>query len=165
MTADATGDGGHAPPRLWGGRFASAPSDAVAALSSSVAFDWRLAPYDLAASRAHARVLHGAGLLGADELTDMLAALDSLKTEVATGTFWPSEFDEDVHTALERGLVERLGSLPSDHVAAALLPLRSDAESDVRTLAKHLLREVDLGRELAPATAPEGAGNELNAAA
>jgi argininosuccinate lyase len=49
--------------RLWGGRFAAGPAEALAALSLSVHFDWRLAPYDLAASRAHARVLAGAGLL------------------------------------------------------------------------------------------------------
>ena len=48
---------------LWGGRFASGPADALAALSKSTHFDWRLAPYDLAGSRAHARVLHRAGLL------------------------------------------------------------------------------------------------------
>ena len=51
---------------LWGGRFAGGPSDALAALSRSTHFDWRLAPYDIAGSRAHTRVLHAAGLL--DEL-------------------------------------------------------------------------------------------------
>ena len=43
------------------------PSDALAALSLSSHFDWRLAPYDLRASKAHARVLHRAGLLTDDE--------------------------------------------------------------------------------------------------
>ena len=47
--------------RLWGGRFAGGPAEALARLSVSVQFDWRLAPYDLAASRAHARVLARAG--------------------------------------------------------------------------------------------------------
>ena len=54
--------------RLWGGRFEGGPADALARLSVSVQFDWRLAPYDLLASRAHARVLHRAGLLTDDEL-------------------------------------------------------------------------------------------------
>ena len=53
--------------RLWGGRFAGGPSPALAALSLSVHFDWRLAPYDLRASKAHAHVLHRAGLLTDDE--------------------------------------------------------------------------------------------------
>jgi argininosuccinate lyase len=97
--------------RLWGGRFAGGPAEALARLSVSVHFDWRLAPYDLAASRAHARVLAAAGLLDPDELGRMLAALDDLDAAVATGTFRPTVEDEDVHTALERGLLERLGSL------------------------------------------------------
>jgi argininosuccinate lyase len=95
--------------RLWGGRFAEGPAEALAALSASVHFDWRLAPYDIAGSRAHARVLHKAGLLTADELEHMLAALDRLEADVEDGTFTGSVADEDVHTALERGLLERLG--------------------------------------------------------
>jgi argininosuccinate lyase len=76
-----------------------------------VHFDWRLAPYDLAQSRAHARVLHGAGLLDGDELGAMIGALDSLDADVRSGAFTPVAGDEDVHSALERGLTERLGGL------------------------------------------------------
>ncbi|MBO4208364.1 argininosuccinate lyase [Micromonospora echinofusca] len=96
---------------LWGGRFAGGPAEALARLSVSVQFDWRLAPYDLAGSRAHARVLARAGLLDADELGKILAALDDLEAACASGAFRPTVDDEDVHTALERGLLERLGSL------------------------------------------------------
>jgi argininosuccinate lyase len=97
--------------RLWGGRFEGGPAEALARLSVSVQFDWRLAPYDLLASRAHARVLHRAGLLSDEELAQMLAALDDLAEAVRAGRFRPTVEDEDVHTALERGLLERLGSL------------------------------------------------------
>src|SRR5690349_23100608 len=97
--------------RLWGGRFTGGPAEALARLSVSVHFDWRLAPYDLAASRAHARVLHGAGLLDDAELAQMVGALDDLETAVKDGSFRPTVEDEDVHTALERGLLERLGAL------------------------------------------------------
>ena len=69
--------------RLWGGRFAAGPADALARLSLSVQFDWRLARYDLRASRAHARVLHRAGLLTEAELGSMLKALDDLDRAVA----------------------------------------------------------------------------------
>jgi argininosuccinate lyase len=96
---------------LWGGRFAGGPSDALAALSLSIHFDWRLAPYDLRGSRAHARVLHRATLLDDLELERMLQALDGLETDVRSGAFVATPQDEDVHTALERGLVERLGPL------------------------------------------------------
>jgi argininosuccinate lyase len=97
------------PVQLWGGRFASGPAEAMAALSASTHFDWRLAPYDIAGSRAHARVLHQAKLLTDDELTAMLAALSALLADVESGAFTPTVADEDVHTALERGLLERAG--------------------------------------------------------
>ena len=100
---------GPGPVSLWGGRFAGGPADALAALSRSTHFDWRLASYDIAGSRAHARVLHRAGLLEQDALDAMLAALDRLAADVASGAFAPGPDDEDVHTALERGLIERAG--------------------------------------------------------
>jgi argininosuccinate lyase len=100
-----------APVRLWGARFSGGPADALARLSVSVHFDWRLAPYDLRASAAHARVLHSAGLLDEQELARMLDALDDLGEAVRSGAFRPTVEDEDVHTALERGLLERLGEL------------------------------------------------------
>jgi argininosuccinate lyase len=94
---------------LWGGRFSAKPADALAALSLSTHFDWRLARYDIRGSRAHARVLHAAALLDDDELTAMLDALDRLDADVDSGAFVPVPEDEDVHTALERGLIERAG--------------------------------------------------------
>jgi argininosuccinate lyase len=95
--------------KLWGGRFAGGPSPELEALSRSTHFDWVLAPYDIAGSRAHARVLHRAGLLSDGELARMLAALDELAADVASGAFRPVPADEDVHTALERGLLDRAG--------------------------------------------------------
>jgi len=99
------------PTRLWGGRFATGPADAMAALSASVHFDWRLAPYDIRQTAAHARVLHKAGLLDDAEIVQVLAALDTLASDVASGAFTAGPGDEDVHTAIERGLLERLGPL------------------------------------------------------
>jgi len=98
-------------PALWGGRFSSGPSPELQALSRSTHFDWRLAPYDLAGSRAHARALHRAGLLADDDLARLIAGIDDLAAEIATGEFGPGPDDEDVHTALERALVDRLGSV------------------------------------------------------
>lgn len=95
---------------LWGGRFAGGPSEALAALSKSTQFDWRLAPYDIAGSRAHARVLAKAGLLTDDELAGMIAALDQLEADVRSGAYTPAESDEDVHGSLEKGLIERAGA-------------------------------------------------------
>ena len=96
--------------RLWGGRFATGPSEAMAKLSLSVHFDWVLAPYDIQQGKAHARALNRAGLLSDDDLAAMLAGLDGLAADIASGAFQPTEADEDVHTAVERGLLERLGT-------------------------------------------------------
>ena len=73
---------------LWGGRFTSGPSAALAKLSKSTQFDWRLAD---------------------DELNRMEAALDELQRNVDNGTFAPIEDDEDEATALERGLIDIAG--------------------------------------------------------
>ncbi|MEP6853712.1 MAG: argininosuccinate lyase [bacterium] len=126
------------PPatRLWGGRFRRGPSEALTALSGSTHFDWRLAPYDLAGSRAHARVLHSAGLLDDATLQAMLAGLDDLATDVAAGRFRPDEADEDVHTALERGLIERVGA----EVGGRLRAGRS-RNDQVATLIRMYLRD------------------------
>ena len=94
---------------MWGGRFADGPSPELAALSKSTHFDWVLAPYDITASKAHARVLFRAGLLTADQRDGLLAGLDSLARDVADGSFVPIVTDEDVHGALERGLIDRVG--------------------------------------------------------
>ncbi|MGF2951070.1 argininosuccinate lyase [Mycobacterium sp. THU-M116] len=94
---------------LWGGRFADGPSDALAALSKSTHFDWVLAPYDITASKAHTVILFRAGLLTAEQRDGLLAGLDSLAEDVADGSFAPLAGDEDVHAAIERGLIDRVG--------------------------------------------------------
>jgi len=95
---------------LWGGRFASGPSPELTALSRSTQFDWQLAPYDIAGSRAHARALAAAGYLDEAELASMIAALDQLEADVAEGSFVAADSDEDVHSALERGLIGIAGA-------------------------------------------------------
>ena len=96
---------------LWGGRFSEEPADVVFALSRSVHFDWRLAPYDLRSSLAHLSVLESSGLLTPEVAGKIRAALLELTKEVATGVFTYNEADEDVHSALERGLTEKLGEI------------------------------------------------------
>ncbi|KAB7572207.1 argininosuccinate lyase [Verminephrobacter eiseniae] len=97
--------------RLWGARFRSEPSAALKALSRSEPGFFRLVPYDLAGSRAHARELHRAGILKSDELEQLLAGVDALEQDYLTGAVRACEADEDVHTFLERVLTERLGPL------------------------------------------------------
>ncbi len=150
--------------RLWGGRFGGGPSDALTALSRSTHFDWALAPFDLAGSRAHARVLHRAGLLADDELEQMLGALRELSDEVAAGTFTAIESDEDVHEALERGLTDKLGALGgklragrsrNDQIATDLrLYLRHHVRALAGELAALELAIVGLAERYADVAAP-----------
>ncbi|WP_062296935.1 argininosuccinate lyase [Demequina maris] len=94
---------------LWGGRFEGGPDAALARLSKSTHFDWRYADDDLLGSIAHAHALERAGLLTADESREMTAALETMRVDVRAGTLVPSESDEDVHGALERLLIDRIG--------------------------------------------------------
>ncbi|MBI6907269.1 argininosuccinate lyase [Pseudomonas palleroniana] len=97
--------------RLWGARFKTGPSAALAALSRCPERYFRLTPYDLAGSRAHARELQRAGLLDELETLRTLQALDGIGADFAAGDLHPTLDDEDVHTFIERVLTERLGAL------------------------------------------------------
>lgn len=126
---------------LWGGRFSGGPSEAMFALSVSTHFDWVLAPYDVLASKAHAKVLHNAGLLTDEDLTTMLDGLTQLGEKVASGEFRPLPTDEDVHGAMERGLIDivgpevggrlRAGRSRNDQVATLFRMWVRDAVRDV----------------------------------
>jgi argininosuccinate lyase len=94
---------------LWGGRFSGSTNDAVAALSRSIHFDWRLAPYDIKGTRAHLLALRAAGYLAEAELVKLDKALAELDKRVISGMFVAKATDEDVHSALERGLIEMVG--------------------------------------------------------
>jgi len=96
---------------LWGGRFSKPPAPEAEALSRSLAFDVRLAPQDVAASVAHVHGLEDAGLLTAEEAAALTRALHEVGEEIAAGGFSFHPADEDVHSAIERGVTERLGDL------------------------------------------------------
>ena len=96
---------------LWGGRFSQGPADSVFALSRSVHFDYRLAPYDLRSSLAHLSVLESSGLLSAEDAKLIAKVLKELMTEVTSGKFDIEESDEDIHSALERAMMQRIGEV------------------------------------------------------
>ena len=132
MTTDGTTNEG----KLWGGRFAGGPSPELDALSRSTHFDWRLTPYDLAGSHAHANALHRAGLLSDVEVAELHRGLTALGERYAAGTLLPSPSDEDVHGALERLLLEEVGP----EVGGRLRAGRS-RNDQVATLFKAFLRD------------------------
>lgn len=102
-------DSGDGP--LWAGRFSSSPAAAAHALGRSLHFDVRLAAVDIEASIAHVGALHRAGLLDASEVAALEVALVAVGGDIATGRFAFHDADEDVHSAVERGVTERLGDL------------------------------------------------------
>jgi len=136
--------------KLWGGRFAGGPSPELDALSRSTHFDWRLTPYDLAGSKAHAGVLHNAGLLTDADHAELLRGLDALGERYAAGELHPDPSDEDVHGALERLLLDevgpdvggrlRAGRSRNDQVATLFKAFLRD---HARTVAGHVLDLVD----------------------
>jgi argininosuccinate lyase len=113
MSRDKTGGGSAgkqgAQMKPWGGRFSKATDPSVERYTSSLAYDRRLAPYDLAGSRAHARMLAAQGILSAQDGDSILAGLDSVEREIADGAFDWRPSDEDVHMAIERRLTELVG--------------------------------------------------------
>lgn len=96
---------------LWGGRFSSGPARDVFALSQSIGFDWRLAPYDLRSSLAHLTVLENAKLIQKSDVESIRRVLKQMQSELVEGTLFPSDEDEDVHSALERVMTEKLGPI------------------------------------------------------
>ena len=96
---------------LWGGRFDSAPADAMAALSRSVHFDWRLAPYEIEVNLIHLKNLVEQDVVSKENGKNIESALLGLAKDIGSGSFKYTDEDEDVHSAIERGLTERCGEL------------------------------------------------------
>jgi argininosuccinate lyase len=97
--------------RLWGARFATGPEESARALGVSTHFDSRLWREDLAGSRAHAAELERIGVIDAGERGLLDSALERASGLFASGAFPLLATDEDLHGAIERGLVEELGDL------------------------------------------------------
>jgi argininosuccinate lyase len=129
---------------LWHGRFAEGPAEELLAFTESLSFDQRLAPDDLAGSRAHVQMLGRVGLLTDEEVAGVLAALDTVGAELADGSFVFVPSDEDIHTAIERRVTELAGSAGgklhtgrsrNDQVATALRHwLQREGRDTVRLL-------------------------------
>ena len=91
------------------GRFRDPQDPLFQALNSSIAFDIRLAPFDLEQSSAHARMLARAGIISESDRDEILAGLERVREELESGSFVVKPDDEDVHMAIERRLTELAG--------------------------------------------------------
>lgn len=97
--------------KTWGGRFSGGTDDRVEAFTESISFDRRLYRHDVAASKAHARMLAEVGILKREEAERIAEALDAIAGEIDRGEFPFSIKLEDIHTHIERALTDRLGDL------------------------------------------------------
>jgi argininosuccinate lyase len=101
----------------WGGRFAAGPAALMLQFSESVSFDKRLAPFDIAGSQAHAKMLAKAGLLTAAECAAIVKGLDEILREIQQGAFvWDTAL-EDVHMNIEHALRSRTPAAAKLHTA------------------------------------------------
>ncbi len=102
-----------APPRegqsLWGGRFVAKPAELMQAINVSIGVDRRLAPQDLAGSRAHAAMLHKVGVLSREDAAAIADGLDRIEAEMAAGVFPFRDEFEDIHMNVEARLAELIG--------------------------------------------------------
>src|ERR1700676_3481945 len=92
-------------------RFAEPQHDAFRRLNDSIGFDWRLAPYDIEQSRAHAAMLAAQGILSGDDRDELHHGLDQVQLELSDGSFPFAEDDEDIHMAIERRVTEIVGAV------------------------------------------------------
>jgi argininosuccinate lyase len=95
--------------KTWGGRFTGSTDERVEAFTESISFDRRLYRHDIRASQAHARMLAHVGLLTPAEAGDIAAALDAIGADIAAGRMEYLTSLEDIHTHIERALIDRLG--------------------------------------------------------
>lgn len=96
---------------LWGGRFTEGSSDAMSALSRSVHFDWRLAPYEIEVNLIHLENLISQKVITKENGSTLKSALLELASDIGKGTFSYLPEDEDVHSAIERGLIAKVGEI------------------------------------------------------
>lgn len=95
--------------KMWGGRFSRKPASEVESFSTSIAVDYRLARYDIAGSIAHAKMLAKVGIIKEAEAEKIIAGLSEVKAEIEGNRFSTEPGDEDIHTAIERRLYEKIG--------------------------------------------------------
>ncbi|HNY72429.1 MAG TPA: argininosuccinate lyase [Syntrophales bacterium] len=93
----------------WGGRFKKDTDRRVESFTSSLAYDRRLYPYDLAGSVVHARMLARQGIISPAEAEEICRGLQAIGEEIESGSFRFDESDEDIHMAIEKALTARIG--------------------------------------------------------
>ena len=94
---------------MWGGRFATGPSEIMEEINPSIAFDKRLYAQDIAGSKAHCEMLAATGIIESEDATAILQGLDTILSEIEAETFTFSTALEDIHMNVEARLTELIG--------------------------------------------------------
>ena len=97
------------PAKPWGGRFTEATNQLVEEFTASVPYDWRLYPYDIAGSRAHAAMLAKTGIITKKDSARIIRGLGDVLKELVSGSFSFSIALEDIHMNIESRLIEKIG--------------------------------------------------------
>ena len=97
--------------KVWGGRFREETSELVNRFNASLSFDKRLYTQDIEGSVAHCRMLAKQKIIGEDEASQIVAALEEIKRELDQGEFPPDEGYEDIHSLIEKVLVDKIGAM------------------------------------------------------
>jgi argininosuccinate lyase len=131
----------------WGGRFTAATSELVEEFTASIPYDWRLYPYDIAGSIAHATMLAKTGIIAKTEARRIVKGLDDILREIASGSFSFKIELEDIHMNIENRLIEKIGPIGgklhtarsrNDQVALDIRMYLRDKITSIR----HLLRSL-----------------------
>jgi len=137
--AEQAGSPPAARGELWHGRFAGGPAEALQQLNDSLPFDQRMFREDVQGSRAHVTMLANVGILTEGERDEILAALDTVQTEIEEGRFEWASSDEDIHTAVERRATELTATAGKMHTGRS----RNDqVATDVRLWTRSAIDEV-----------------------
>ncbi len=97
------------PAQAWSGRFSEPVSERVKRYTASIPFDWRLAPFDIQGSLAHAAMLQEIGVLSGEDLADIRRGLGEILLDFEEGRFTWNLDDEDIHFNIERALTRKVG--------------------------------------------------------
>jgi argininosuccinate lyase len=124
---------------MWKGRFKQSTAPAVQRFTESVSFDWRLYPYDIKGSIAHAAALEKAGLIDHDEFQQIKTGLEEIRREIDTGKFAFQETLEDIHMNIEAALTGKIGA-----AGAKLHTARSRNDQVALDLRLYLRAETDV---------------------
>lgn len=131
------------PSKPWSGRFTESTNELVEEFTASIHYDWRLYPYDIAGSIAHARMLGRQKIITRQEADRIIKGLEDIRNEIKAGRFSFRTDLEDIHMNIEHRLIQKIGPVGgklhtarsrNDQVALDIRMYLRDVISDIHRL-------------------------------